>query len=108
MASYWASADLWAASAVSSLSSISWAAVSSDMSPRFWKPDRSCIRISRRERALPCPSSMEMPSWSIAACAAFEGLARLVMTLLRLVPAADAFIPALAIRPRATDTSSTE
>ena len=96
------------ASRTSSVPVSSFMAVSSETSPTVEKPSRSWTRISRRDRALPPLSVMEMPSASIAAAELFVGLTRLVIRVRRAVPAAEPLIPAFAIRERAAVTSSTE
>ena len=83
-------------------------AVSSDISPTSWNFVLSSLSISIRDFELPSASVMEIPSSSIACAAAFGGSARRVRTLRSVVPACDPLIPALAITPRATATSSAE
>ena len=67
---------------------------------------RSCSSTSRRPSMFPETSVREIPYSSIAALAALGGSARRLKSERSVVPACDALIPWLAMRPAASATSS--
>ena len=77
----------------------------SESFPNF---SRNCIIISLRPKALPLLSVIDIPSLLISLAILFVGDAKLDKAVFRLVPAIEPFTLALAIRPSASETSSTE
>ena len=85
---------------------LAWCACSASESPLNF--ERSCLRISISGSILPAESVTVIPSSSIESAAIFGGEARRVIIERSAVPARSPLIPAFAIVPMATATSSIE
>ena len=76
-------------------------------SVRFPNTSRRLSITSLSGFIVPSVLVMAIPYWSIAVATSSVGLLRRASTLLSAVPDCDPFMPAFAIRPSATVTSST-